>query len=885
VFSALWEQRFSVIVVALLAVMAAGQGSDVLEQMPDVQRAWLTWPPGIGWVHAALAATAQLLLATLLVFLGRMRTRRAEEKFSGADGRADPSYAPWIAVPAVLALLAVALRLSGAAEVSWWRLGAAIAVLSVIAASSALIRWSYRRRGGPRAQERPGQERTITDHLAPDRDGVQSLGRPLPPKPEDADDRLEVTSRIDSVRTAGDALAVAVIAVTGVGLVRSFAAPGLLADDGYTTASWIAVAVGIAVASASRRLADGPVRGYLRGQADRLKPDQQHVRQSRPRPLPYLADWARQGQLGRVRPDTPDTPGKKLSGLWAWLVVGAPFVIADVCLLFVPLWATHWLGVLATAVIAVSTLAVVLAVLAYLAQTRRPLPLFRMIRLNVTPVITIIAVIGLAGGLADSRPLVHQVRGPVSAAGPAGRASLLASLQTWLADPDTAACAIPAAGTIGAGSPVRVEPLILAAAAGGGIRAAWWAENALAKLAATRCGQHDVFAVSSVSGGSLGMAILDTASPAQARAYLSDIAGPDALAAGVDGLLLHDLIAGYTGLDLPAAQMPPGQKFSDRAGLIESAWQNADSQLKLPFPLSRPALPWRLLFNSTTAGTGCRAIIADRSLPTEPAAPSDPSLTCDLRSSVPGGASYDFFAELPCMQDIATVTAAMLSARFPYITPSGVVTCPSQHGVLTGQFVDGGYVDSSGLITLADLMPSLIQTLQAHNATAVSHAQPGQPVTLVVPVVVYLGNSPRPVPVTSAPSLIQEPLVPLDAKSSAASGLLVSDTLLQRLRDMIGNGQWLQCDPATPGCAAAETAAETTILDQIYFVSPHTQPRIAAPLGWVLSTASQKSLDSALSQEESQGCLPASPPALSALCKSQPGVGLMADLLQLIKRQ
>ena len=75
-------------------------------------------------------------------------------------------------------------------------------------------------------------------------------------------------------------------------------------------------------------------------------------------------------------------------------MAGAPFLIADVCLLFVPLWATHWLGVLGTTVIATGTLAVVLAVLAYLAQTQRPLPLFRMIRLNVTPVITLVAAIG-----------------------------------------------------------------------------------------------------------------------------------------------------------------------------------------------------------------------------------------------------------------------------------------------------------------------------------------------------------------------------------------------------------------------------------------------------------------------------------------------------------
>ena len=144
--SALWEQRFSVVIVVLLTVMAAGSGQDFLEQLPDVQRAWLTWPPGMGWVHAAVSAVAQSLLALLLMFLGRMRTRRAKEKFSGIDRRRDPGYLPWLAVPAVLAALAAALRLTGGAEVGWWRLGIAIAAPVLIAGSSMFIAWRYRRR-------------------------------------------------------------------------------------------------------------------------------------------------------------------------------------------------------------------------------------------------------------------------------------------------------------------------------------------------------------------------------------------------------------------------------------------------------------------------------------------------------------------------------------------------------------------------------------------------------------------------------------------------------------------------------------------------------------------------------------------------------------------
>jgi len=897
-FWALWEQRFSVIVVVFLAVVAAGRGSDVLEQMPDVMRSWLTWPPGRGWVHAAVAVTAQLLLALLMMFLGRMRTCRAEQKYSGQDSRRDPGYLPWIVIPAALAGLALVLRLTGWAKVGWWQLAVAVGVPVLIAVSSiaiagfhlwrrdrqqasgagniawwrlltelaaailssarskTVVAWSLRR---SRSKDRStaAAARTITDHESQDDDGVPWLGHALPERQP---------ARVASVRTAGDALAVAVAAVTGLGLVRSFTAPALPgvsgagAISGVGVASGIAVVVGIAIATVSWPLANGPVRKRLRVLAGARGP------------AARLADWARQGEMqGGV-------------GWWPWLVAGAPFLVADALLVLVPIWTTHWLGVLGTTVIATGTLAVGLAMLAYLAQAERPLPLFRMFRLNVTPVISIILAIGLVGGIANSGSLLHEVRGPVTGGTAPGRTSLLADLQSWLANPATATCAVPAAaGTAGAGRPVRVEPFILVAAAGGGIRAAWWAENALADIAAQPCGPHDVFAVSSVSGGSVGTAVLDSAPADQAGADIARIAGPDALAAGIDGLLLHDLIAGVTGLNLPAAQMPPGDRFSDRADLMETAWQDEDISLEQPFPLRQPALPWRLLFNSADANSGCRAIIADRALPVPPGSQDMTGLTCDLRSAAPGGGSFDFFSRLPCMQDIATVTAAMLSARFPYITPSGVVTSCQDTNVIAGQFVDGGYVDSSGLMTVADLLPSLTAVLRVHNAAALAQAPPGQPVTLVVPVVVYLGNSPRPDPAAfTSPAPIQEPFVPLDAKSAAATELLVSDTLLQRIQGMLGASQWLPCVPGLAGCAAATSAAENTIPDQVIFVSPRTEPAISAPLGWVLSTASRNALNRALHEAEDPR-LRCVQPAQSRPKACLPGVGRLADLISLIQ--
>ena len=208
--------------------------------------------------------------------------------------------------------------------------------------------------------------------------------------------------------------------------------------------------------------------------------------------------------------------------------------------------------------------------------------------------------------------------------------------------------------------------------------------------------------MSSVSGGSVGTAVLaavpaGTAHPiATAEARIATMADPDALAAGVDGFMLRDAIAGYTGLDIRALQMPAAARFPDRAALMQAVWQNQDPQLGAPFPLRHSWLPWTLLFNSTSVTTGCRAVLSSVALPHPPAsAVQNDGLSCGLGASGPGG-SYDFFARLRCMRNISTATAAMLSARFAYITPSGTVNgCGHQRGTFSDQLVDGGYGDAS----------------------------------------------------------------------------------------------------------------------------------------------------------------------------------------------
>ena len=123
--------------------------------------------------------------------------------------------------------------------------------------------------------------------------------------------------------------------------------------------------------------------------------------------------------------------------------------------------------------------------------------------------------------------------------------------------------------------------------------------------------------------------------------------------------------------------------------------------------------------------------------------------------------------------------------------------------------------------------------------------------------------------------------MPLDARSAAGTELLVSDTLLQRIRGMLGTSQWLPCQPGQAGCAAATSAAKETIPDQVIFVSPRTEPAVATPLGWVLSPATRSTLNTALTEAEDphlRCAQPSQPPACL------PGVGRMADLLALIPK-
>ncbi len=840
---ALEVQRFSLIVVALLTLIAIGPPlSDTLEQLPDVQRAWLDSGSLMGLRQMAVALVTELLIAYLLFRLGRMRKKRADAKFAGqqSDARKSVLHLPWVIIPAAVGLLAWLFAATHQAHVALPRLLAFVGTLLVIYVASLILQqfWGTK---------------------IPD-------GRGLPP-------REDVIS--DAARIAGDALALAVLAVTPIGLVRSFTAEVLaVPDPGWEpiAAFWFAM-----VASLVLPLTVPPLLARLaRRRAQTTGPETVRA-EAAPEPDGQATGVGFSERFSHWRGRHSELAGRTI-GLW---IAMAPFLVADVLLIHAPLTMAPWFGPLATAEIAIGTLAGLLGALAYLAQMTRPLAVFGMLKMNVTPVITIVLIVALIGGIVDRNSALHQVRQPVTTH-TAKRPTLDEALATWRRQLP-AACAIPA-GSAG-GHQINVFPLIQVAASGGGVRAAWWAIKVLGTIADSTCGASDVFAVSSVSGGSVGTAVLVSSTGGQqpgglASTRITSMAGPQALAAGLDGFMLRDALAGYTGIDVAASGMPGGDRYPDRAALIELEWQHEDPSLARPFPLTDPALPWALFFNSTSVSTGCRAVISTVTLPRASQIPNM-GLTCGVGTRGPAG-SYDFFARLHCMRGIATSTAAMLSARFTYVTPTGTVTgCYKRSGTFQDQLVDGGYGDSTGLSTLVNIAPSLVSRIRQYNITAVTKAKAGQPITLIMPVTVYLQNSLQRAPEIVPPSRTPEIYAPKAALSAGPTTELRStDSLLENMLAATGFGQWASCQRRDQACLAVLLAAEAGVPDQLITVAPREYPGVSVPLGWLLSKVSQEALDSALARDiSSQACAPGA--AEDPYCL--PGLGGMADLLKLIK--
>jgi hypothetical protein len=250
------------------------------------------------------------------------------------------------------------------------------------------------------------------------------------------------------------------------------------------------------------------------------------------------------------------------------------------------------------------------------------------------------------------------------------------------------------------------EPVYLVAAAGGASRAAFWTGALLLELErqARSEGKRfapNIYAMSGVSGGSLGLA-----------AFAGSLAVPSpdygATAGQVGAFLGQDYLAPLVGYllypDLLARFWPFPCRACDRSLALEGAWQRDWAGR---FPAS-PARDWftrpllalgpeaargpRLLFNATSASDGRRVVQANLAFV--------PPQAYDLFANTPGDRALD-------TSRLTLAQAVHNSARFPYISPAALVS--GTDGEAWDYLVDGGYFENSGAATLNAMIPEILK--------------------------------------------------------------------------------------------------------------------------------------------------------------------------------
>lgn len=315
--------------------------------------------------------------------------------------------------------------------------------------------------------------------------------------------------------------------------------------------------------------------------------------------------------------------------------------------------------------------------------------------------------------------------------GPAVRPAAAVQLQAWL----------QARRDSGELAPHKPYPLFLVAAEGGGIRGAYWTALVLSKLqddSAGRFGSH-VFAMSGVSGGSLGNAVFAALVAEQQAGTLA--AAPCARGAAAPyqacatAVLRRDYLSPVLGYllypDMVQRLLPFAVPAFDRAGAMELGWRSGwrdavgSDRLGQRFDLlwqgaGRLQVP-SLLLNATLVDGGNRLIASDIA----------------IDGIFPD--AFDSFHELLDLHRMSLVTAVHNSARFSYISPAGTVHACRENGRLApcaagrvrqpwGRVIDGGYFENSGVESVRDLLFAMRPVLRAWR----NHGYDIEPVVMVI---------------------------------------------------------------------------------------------------------------------------------------------------------
>lgn len=372
-------------------------------------------------------------------------------------------------------------------------------------------------------------------------------------------------------------------------------------------------------------------------------------------------------------------------------------------------------------------------------------------------------------------------------------------------------------------------PVVMVAGSGGGIRAAYWTAATMEEIfghdalttgepcpdaASDEISPDRLLFASGISGSSLGLAswaaVVADGRDQVDQNWPAEALGDDYISAQLAWGLLVEVPRLWLRFDMGA----------DRAEILERSWEQSwdgdwagDARLTSGHlsAADRPIEP-QLVLGGAVVQDGCWLIVSALRVSPSPAAARCYAEEGDGEGGVAG--SYSVTAFMCPGGDLRRSTAALLSARFPLISPSGTLercgddldpTRPEQdeepepvQGPERIQVIDGGYIDASA----ADLLGRTWRVMEP----LIDDYNRQQEAVCLVPVVIQLDNgfiAPSP---PASPQVFGQPAAVFNGVLSA--------------RESIG-----------------QRARHEAVLDFDRYVRivPRAQPGVSPSLGWALS--------------------------------------------------
>jgi hypothetical protein len=471
-----------------------------------------------------------------------------------------------------------------------------------------------------------------------------------------------------------------------------------------------------------------------------------------------LLGWGLSTRLGQRATDPTESAPDGARQLARWgALAGAAIALVTVALALIRDGDLGWTFARSVGTVGiVATFALVLALVGgavvWAVERVDPPAFFRVLNLRRIPIFTLVLIWVLIAARFDP-PGYHDVRllGAPSGGTAASGVTVVRAFDRWLerADAPTYTSSRRLAARARTTPAPLVEtrvavPMTFTAASGGGVRAAYWTSLVLDCLyeraptfeAADSCDNgppyegagktRGLFALSGISGGSLGLV-----------AYASQLVGTEDSGYRrdwVDERLDEDFLAPTLGWQLFVESARALFRFdppSDRAAIMEEswerAWQDNDGRDLLKQGLratwrDHPDVPL-LLLNGSSVNDGCRfetsVLNAGPPSSSENCLSLQPFERAQSASDVERtfGATLDLMDFLCRDQDLALSTAALLSARFPGVSPPGRLEPQCTPGDTT-YIVDGGYLESSGASPLVELWRTMQPLVEAYDELA-----------------------------------------------------------------------------------------------------------------------------------------------------------------------